>query len=648
MHFRQHARTAQHSTLRLLGLFVLVLALLVLAVNAVLALILALMWPFANGWPTYFFETNTALVLLFVLGGCWVETVRLRDGGKHVAIMAGGREAQTSSAGSGGDLGLLERRFANVVREMNIASGHPALPAAWVLPKDDAINAFAAGWGSDDAVVAVTRGALERLTRAELQGVVAHEFSHLVHGDTRLNMRLIGLVWGLQMIWGLGLSLWERDSDGRRGFGALFGLGLIAVGSLGWVAGRLLQAAVSRQREFLADASAVKYTRVVDGLGGALRKIAEQQLQGRAGLQSPHAASLAHLLLAQRGAPDGWRALWHTHPPLAERLRRLYGRAVLPLRADVLEVDDQDDVPVMRMAPAQAAASAAGAAGAVASATALAATAHAAASPEAPRHDPLQVPVSFDARAREQEALARIARWHGPGEWQAGMLALALDHAVPGSPDHWAAWQAATADLGVAASVQREVEPLGAAARRQALNLLLQHARTASPSHRHAMHRALRQRWARLPPTPASRWHMLALSLLLAGRHARSSPGLPGASLPQLAGAAHAATAQLARALGVAAGAGQAWQQAAAKLLAEYGAAVPRGPAAGLAPATPLRELQLALRVRRLSPMQRPLLLRAWMLAAQHAGLAQQAGVADALHLACLTLDLPVPEALNN
>ena len=164
--------------------------------------------------------------------------------------------------------------------------------------------------------------------------------------------------------------------------------------------------------------------------------------------------------------------------------------------------------------------------------------------------------------------------------------------------------------------------------------------------HRHAMHRALRRRWARLPATPASRWHMLALSRLLAERGPPSRPRLPGASLPQLAGAAHAATAQLARALGVSAGAGRAWQQAAAKLLTAYGAAPPRGPAAGLAPATPLRELQLALRVRRLAPMQRPLLLRAWMLATEQTGLAPQAGTADALHLACLALDLPLPAAL--
>ena len=641
MRFRQHERTARHSTLRLLALFVLVLAGLLLAVNGVLALIYWLTFPFARGFPTLFFETNTALVLLFVLGGCWIETVRLREGGAHVARLAGGRAAQVSA---GGELGGLERRFANVVQEMAIASGHTGhtgrsagAPAAWVLSKDDAINAFAAGWGEADAVVAVTRGALERLTRAELQGVVAHEFSHLVHGDTRLNMRLVGLVWGLQMIWGLGLSLWEPDERGRRGLGALFGLGLMAVGCLGWAAGRLLQAAVSRQREFLADASAVKYTRLVDGLGGALRKVADQQLHGRTGLQSSHAASLAHLLLVHRGAGAGWRALWHTHPPLAERLRRLYGREVLPLAADVEPVEADDIEPVMRLA----AMGLAGAAGAV-----TVDPGNPAPAPEAERHDPLQVPASFDNRARELEALARIERWHGPGEWQAAMLALALDPEAPDAAPGWAAWRAATADLTVAAAVEPEMAALGAAARREVFALLVQRARSATRPQRRAMHGALQRRWTHLPQRPETQWRAFALALLLSeARRARARVGTAGA-LARHAAAAHAATALMALGLGAGSEAAQAWQQRAAQLLEEFGAAPPRGPALGLAPAWRQRVLQQALRVRCISPMQRPLLLRAWLLAAERSGLAGHRGTHDALHLACLLLEVPVPAAL--
>ena len=629
MQFRQHEQTARQATWQLLALFALVLIGLLLAVNAVLALIYTLTVPFVRGYPHLFFETNSALVLLFVLGGCWIETVRLREGGVHVARLAGGRAAQVSA---GGELGLLERRLANVVQEMTLASGHSVVPAAWVLPKDDAINAFAAGWGPGDAVVAVTRGALERLTRAELQGVVAHEFSHLVHGDTRLNMRLVGLVWGLQMIWGLGLSLWDTDELGRRRVGALFGLGLMAVGSLGWAAGRLLQAAVSRQREFLADASAVKYTRLVEGLGGALRKIADQQLHGRGGLQSAHASSLAHLLLANRSGSTGWRALWHTHPPLGERLRRLYGHEVLAVAADVLAIDGDEADALVRVAPAL---------------PTDAAPRDGHAPPEAHRHDAFQVPTSFDDRAREQDALARIELWHGPGEWQAAMLALAIDPTASDIETRWTAWQAATAGLNVAASVRREIVTLGAAARRQVFTTLMQRARSAAPAQRRLLWRALMQRWPQLPPTDASQWRALALGLLL-GQRRLSAHAVAAATLEHHAAAAHAASLLLAQALGAAPDAAQAWLNAAASQLTELGATAVRGPGVGLAPATALRSLQLALRVRRIAPMQRPLLLRAWLLASERSGLADHAGTGDALHLACLLLDLPLPASLSN
>lgn len=636
MRFRQHERTARQSTLRLLALFALVLVALLVAVNAVLALIYWATFPFAHGYPEHFFATNSALVLLFVLGGCWVESSRLREGGAHVARMAGGREAQLSG---GSDLGHLERRFANIVQEMDLASGHPGLPAAWVLPKDDSINAFAAGWGEQDAVVAVTRGALERLTRAELQGVVAHEFSHLVHGDTRLNMRLIGMVWGLQMIWGLGVSLWEPDSEGRRGAGTLFGLGLMAVGSLGWAAGRLMQAAVSRQREFLADASAVKYTRAVDGLGGALRKIADQQLQGRSGLNSAHASSLAHLLLSNRGAGAGWQALWHTHPTLAERLRRLYGRDVLPLAAPVLTLGAGEVEALVAFAPGLSGGAAAqprvvGRAGEPAETV-----------PEAQRHDALQRPASFDDKAREQEALARIGLWHGPGEWQAAMLALALDFDAP-ADGRWLAWRRVTADLGVAAAVEREITALGAGARRLVFAQLVQRARAAPGQHRR-LQRALMQRWPALPLSPATQWRALALALLLDDRRRTLTRSDTSASLARYATAVHAATVLLAQTLRAPPSSAQTWLDAAAQALVEFGAIVPRGPA-GLAPATTRHNLLRALRVRHIAPMQRPLLLRAWWLAAERSGLAAHAGTGDALHLAWLLLDVPVPESLVN
>lgn len=638
MRFRQHQASAHQSTLRLLLLFALVVALLLLAVNAVLALIVKLSLPWASPWPPYFFATNSALVLLFVLGGCWVETSRLSEGGAQVARLAGARPAQVSR---GGELGQLERRFANIVQEMTLASGYPAVPAAWVLPQDDAINAFAAGWAPDDAVVAVTRGALERLTRAELQGVVAHEFSHLVHGDARLNMRLVGMVWGLQMIWSLGRSLCATDEHGHYRAGVLLGWGLTAVGWLGWAAGRLLQAAVSRQREFLADASAVKYTRVVDGLGGALRKIADQQAHHAARLKSHHAASLAHLLLAYRSGAGAWRARWHSHPPLAERLARLYGRAMPPLAAGVLAlVDDEADEP-----PGGAVFLAAGRAALPQGL--VVPGADTAAAPEAHDHDPLQRPSSFDTAAREREALARIELWHGPGEWRAALLALALDPLAVDTPESEAAWRSATADLAVAATVRREIETLSASARREVLALLLRRQHGAALAQRRQARRALRQRRQAWPASPAAQWQALASGLLVGTRW----PPRPCSSAPpswtEHAPALHAATRLLAASLGATPTQCRAWQQAALQALSEFDVPAPRGSGPGLAPASTVRELHLALRVRRLAPMQAPLLLRAWLQATERCGLAAHAGTLDALHLACLSLALPLPALLS-
>jgi Zn-dependent protease with chaperone function len=647
MRFRRHQEAAEQSTRQLLVLFVLVVIGLLVAVNLVLALIFWITVPFARGLPTYFIETNSAMVLLFVLGGCWVESMRLHKGGPHVAELAGARQARP---GGSDELSRREQRFVNVVQEMALASGQRPAPQAWVLPRDDAINALAAGWGSDDAVVVVTRGALERLTRAELQGVVAHEFSHIIHGDTRLNMRLVGLVWGLQMIWGLGLSLWSEDEQGRRGAGALFGLGLMAVGSLGWLAGRLLQAAVSRQREFLADASAVKFARHVDGLGGALRKIADQHSQRVRGLASAHAASLAHLLLsAEKTSRGGWRQWLATHPPLAERLSRLYGRSFdadeLILAADHVILDGADcaNGAAVGLAPLAAA----GGAMPRHDASTMPAM-H-----DGARHDALQKPAHFDRAEREREALRRIALWHGPGEWQAAMLALAIAsdgaHAAPA----WRAYEAATADLHVSLAVRAEVAALGPGQRREVFARLLARVQQWPAAQRRQLWRAWARRsrngaWAGAPGH-AWRWRATVI------RHAFTAPSVPArarnarGTLASHDAAVRAATRAMARVLSSDVSQQQAWQQAAETALVSMGLPPPRGPALGLAPLTvPVDEhaTLLALRVRQLAPMQRPLLLRAWVQAAQSCGLLAQATAADALHQVCLCLDLPVPEML--
>ena len=195
-----------------------------------------------------------------------------------------------------------------------------------VLARDQGINAFAAGWDEDDAVVAVTQGALDHLTREELQGLVAHEFSHIGEGDTRLNMRLVGMVFGLEMLYRMGESLLEPDDQRPAHAPAVLGLAIMAAGWLGWLAGHGLQAAVSRQREYLADARAVQWTRSRDGLGGVLRKILTQQQRGR---RDAHAwvASVQHMLLV--GNESGKMAHWlDSHPTLDQRIRRIYGRTM--------------------------------------------------------------------------------------------------------------------------------------------------------------------------------------------------------------------------------------------------------------------------------------------------------------------------------
>ena len=640
MRFRRHQEAAQQSTFRLLLLFVLVVVGLVVGVNLVLAGVYHLTVPFARGLPRLFVETNTALVLLFVLGGCWIESMRLSRGGPHVAELAGARPVNASG---GDESARRERRFANVVQEMALASGQRPPPQAWVLPRDDAINALAAGWTADDAVVVVTRGALERLTRAELQGVVAHEFSHIVHGDTRLNMRLVGLVWGLQMIWGLGVSMWSADEHGRRHAGALFGLGLMAVGSLGWLAGRLLQAAVSRQREFLADASAVKYSRHVDGLGGALRKIGDQQARRVRGLASAHAASLAHLLLSGHARSRGsWRTWLATHPSLSERLARLYGHPMaddeLILTADPVPIDLHEPEPapalaVTRMAPGGDGPTAWAAGGAA---------------PEAHAHDPLQRRALLDGTLREREAIERLGRWHGPGEWQATMLALFVaGDRSPEAAGRWRAWQAATADLGVAAAVRAEVEALGPVARRQVFAELAARAGAATAPARRDLWRAWSARWGSMEGAsrhrPAQAWRAVVLRRAFGPRRDRADRS----TLSSLSASVHAATQGMGRCLGVSDDEERAWRARVLQGLQAFDLPPPRGPAAGLAPSVSSRRAVLpALRVRRLSPMQRPLLLRAWVEAAQGLGLLDRTETVDALHLACQALQVPVPPAL--
>lgn len=327
MRFFEQQDAARAETVRLLALFALAVGATVLGVHLGLA---ACWWladwllPWDLAFPRLFFTVNVGVTLLLVLGGWWIETsnLQLPGGVERLARRIGARELRPSSSHA-------EQRLANIVDEVCIAA-HMPRPQAMVLPRVQAINAFAAGWSEDEAIVAVTQGALDHLTRDELQGLVAHECSHVHEGDTRLNMHLAGMVYGLELVWGFGAEIRERG-----GAGWLVGTVVMIMGSAGWYAGRWLQAAASRQREFLADARAVQWTRSRDGLGGVLRKALAQRQRAAAMPSDPAWLPAAqHLLLVgeakERG---GW---FDAHPPLAERIRRIYGRNMpaLPLDAE--------------------------------------------------------------------------------------------------------------------------------------------------------------------------------------------------------------------------------------------------------------------------------------------------------------------------
>ena len=328
MRFFDYQDAARSETRRLLFAFLLAVVLLVLAVHGALVVAWWLMAGFLRwmlhwtpGFPVGFLAVNVGVTLLLVFGGWWVETSQLRAGGMTLAKRIGAREARPT-------VSFAEQRFCNVLDELCIA-GTVARPAPMVLTRTDAINAFAAGWDESDAVIAVTQGALDFLNREELQGMVAHELSHLREGDTRLKMQLAGMVYGLELVYNFGETVRERG-----GLGVLFGSAIQVAGLAGWAAGRMLKAAVSRQREYLADARAVQWTRSRDGLGGVLRKVMTQHSDvasaPRRGMGIAH-PSVQHMLLVD---VPGERALadWMgSHPTLEQRVQRLYGHPMGPL-----------------------------------------------------------------------------------------------------------------------------------------------------------------------------------------------------------------------------------------------------------------------------------------------------------------------------
>jgi Zn-dependent protease with chaperone function len=327
---QEHARKRTTRLIVLFGLAVLGTILL-----SYLAAMLFVNWGHARQARSYYeFQWIDPQVLLAVACGTLAvvgfaslyKWSQFRGGGSVVAEGVGGRRVDPQTTD------LHERRLLNIVEEMAIASGVP-VPAVYVLDDESSLNAFAAGLTTSDAVVTVTRGTLEKLNRDELQGVVAHEFSHILNGDMRLNVKLAAIVFGILVIGLLGRGILRGLGRGRvriggRGKGGggvavilAIGLAMMIIGYVGYFFGRLIQAAVSRQREFLADASAVQFTRNPGGIAGALRKIGGYALGST--LTTDKAAEIGHFFFAQGFRSMLFDGLWATHPPLDVRIRSI-------------------------------------------------------------------------------------------------------------------------------------------------------------------------------------------------------------------------------------------------------------------------------------------------------------------------------------
>jgi Zn-dependent protease with chaperone function len=333
MDFFGHQNAARARTRKLVVMLGLSLLLLAAALYAVLVPILGT-WlssyrinpPFDGPqlvlWDPITFLWVLGGVTVFVGAAALYKSSSLSRGGSAVALSLGGRELSSSS------IDPLERRLLNVVEEMAIASGI-TMPAVYVLDHETGINAFAAGLSPNEAAIGVTRGTLEQLSRDELQGVIAHEYSHILNGDMRLNLRLVALVYGLVFFSMVGSTIVRtvraprrsRNSD-NRGLAIVFAVGaaMWILGSLGVLCSRVMKGAISRQREFLADAAAVQFTRNPDGIASALKRI----LLGAAGdtLETPRKEEVSHFLFSN-GTNGFFAGLFATHPPLPSRIARI-------------------------------------------------------------------------------------------------------------------------------------------------------------------------------------------------------------------------------------------------------------------------------------------------------------------------------------
>ncbi|HEY3075620.1 MAG TPA: M48 family metallopeptidase, partial [Burkholderiales bacterium] len=320
--FFEHQQLARRNSRVMVALFLLSVVAIVLAVDLVVGTIYLFMdeapvAPGLAGVPREVFATGAVVTVAIIAVVSLWNIVGLAGGGAKVARMLGARKVAPDTRDA------LERRFLNIVEEMAIASGL-RVPEAYVMDGEKGINAFAAGWTVSGAVIAVTRGTLECLTRDELQGVIGHEFSHILNGDMGLNLRMIGVLAGIVAIGSIGTFLMRMatEADDIRAAAPLvaIGLALFIIGYAGLFFARLIKAAVSRQREFLADASSVQFTRNPDGIAGALDQI--RSTSGGALIRARYAEEMSHLFFGQ-GIEVYLAGLFDTHPPLDERIRRV-------------------------------------------------------------------------------------------------------------------------------------------------------------------------------------------------------------------------------------------------------------------------------------------------------------------------------------
>ena len=338
-----HRTRLASSTRRLVLFYLLATAGIVIGVAAVVAA--ALYLGGGSRSPTFndFVVNNlpmlagvALLVGLFVIGATMYRTSSLSSGGSKVAEAMGG----TLVAPNVQDPSL--QRLRNVVEEMAIASGVP-VPDIYVLEEESGINAFAAGYEPGDAAVAVTRGTLNFLSRDELQGVIGHEFSHVLNGDMRLNIRLMGVLFGITALSLIGRSILRGrhwSTRRARGQGMIFiaGVGLAVMGAIGIFFARIIKASVSRQREYLADASAVQFTRQTDGIANALKKIGGYQSGSH--FQAADPEEVSHMLFGTGAKLSG---LFATHPPLTERIQAL-DPSFMPSQYPVVDISTRDAV----------------------------------------------------------------------------------------------------------------------------------------------------------------------------------------------------------------------------------------------------------------------------------------------------------------